>query len=95
MQTTNIQIRVKTGVKNQAMEILETYDLTMSEAFRLFLNEIIRTKSIPVNLKAQTNLSTLNTENKDEDLSSNQLLQLASKNLNISSKSQEDDNLIY
>jgi DNA-damage-inducible protein J len=46
----NVQFRVKAELKKRAELVLEEFDLTMSEAFKLFLNDVARTRKIPVDL---------------------------------------------
>jgi DNA-damage-inducible protein J len=46
-QSTTIQLRVDKRTKDQAQAILRKLGLDLSSATKLFLNQIIRTKSIP------------------------------------------------
>ena len=49
----SIQIRIKNDLLNEAREIFDQLDLTVSEAFRLFLNDVVRRRGINVDLSLQ------------------------------------------
>ncbi len=45
--TTTVQLRIDSATKAQAQKILEKLGLDLSSGIKLFLNQVIRTKSIP------------------------------------------------
>ena len=48
MSAVNFNMRLETELKEQVTPILEDYGLTMPQAFKLFLNQIVKTKAIPL-----------------------------------------------
>lgn len=48
MPAVNFNMRLDAELKEQVTPILEDYGLTMPQAFKLFLNQIAKTKSIPL-----------------------------------------------
>ena len=44
----NFNMRLEAELKEQVTPILEDYGLTMPQAFKLFLNQIVKTKAIPL-----------------------------------------------
>lgn len=48
MTAINYNISIDERLRDQAFPVLETYGLTASQAFRLFLNQIAKTKAIPI-----------------------------------------------
>lgn len=69
----NIQVRVRRELKENAEDILKQLDLSLADAFRLFLNEIYRNKRVPVDLSLKkhsfTQLKqTLNKQSKFPDM---------------------------
>lgn len=45
--TTTIQLRIDKKTKNQAQDIFKNLGMDLSSAMKLFLSQVIRTKSIP------------------------------------------------
>ncbi len=45
--TTTIQLRIDKKTKNQAQDIFKKLGMDLSSAMKLFLSQVIRTKSIP------------------------------------------------
>jgi addiction module RelB/DinJ family antitoxin len=41
-------MRLDDDLKKQALPILEDYGLTLPQAFKLFLNQVVRTKTVPL-----------------------------------------------
>jgi addiction module RelB/DinJ family antitoxin len=56
----SIQIRIKNDLLEEAREIFDQLDLTVSEAFRLFLNDVVRRRGINVDLSLQSNTNQKN-----------------------------------
>lgn len=52
MAITNASISFRTleHTKNEAYQVIEQYGLTPSQVFNMFLNQIVKTRSIPVDL---------------------------------------------
>lgn len=48
MTAITYNISIDETIHDEASPILETYGLTASQAFRLFLNQIAKTKTIPI-----------------------------------------------
>lgn len=48
MSAVNFNMRLDTDLKDQVTPILENYGLTMPQAFKLFLNQIAKTKTVPL-----------------------------------------------
>lgn len=48
MTTLNFNMRLDDDLKKQALPILEDYGLTLPQAFKLFLNQVVRTKTVPL-----------------------------------------------
>lgn len=48
MSAVNFNMRLDTELKDKVTPILEDYGLTMPQAFKLFLNQIAKTKTIPL-----------------------------------------------
>ena len=48
MSAVNFNMRLEAELKEQVTPILEDYGLTMPQAFKLFLNQIVKTKAIPL-----------------------------------------------
>ena len=46
MSAVNFNMRLEAELKEQVTPILEDYGLTMPQAFKLFLNQIVKTKAI-------------------------------------------------
>jgi len=53
MSTNTIQIRIDTKTKNAARKTLDELGIDMSSAVKLFLNNVVHTKSIPLDLKTE------------------------------------------
>ena len=51
-KTENLNIRIETEIKKEAEETLDYLGLTMAEAVKLFLKQVILTDSIPFEIKA-------------------------------------------
>ena len=51
MKTVSIHARIKPELKNEVESILDKIGLTTTEAIKLYFNQIVLTKSIPLNLK--------------------------------------------
>lgn len=49
-RTAHIQIRVEPGIKSEVEKILKTIGLSTSEAFNIFMRQIIMEKGIPFKL---------------------------------------------
>ena len=59
MSAVNFNMRLEAELKEQVTPILENYGLTMPQAFKLFLNQIVKTKAIPLSFDyAQENTLT-------------------------------------
>ena len=52
-KTTTVTIRLDKDMKKDAEEIAKSFGINLPTAYRMFTAEIIRTRSIPVNLTAQ------------------------------------------
>ena len=48
MSPVNFNMRLEAELKEQVTPILEDYGLAMPQAFKLFLNQIVKTKAIPL-----------------------------------------------
>jgi DNA-damage-inducible protein J len=48
MSAVNFNMRLDAELKDKVTPILENYGLTMPQAFKLFLNQIAKTKTIPL-----------------------------------------------
>ena len=48
MSAVNFNMRLEAELKEKVTPILEDYGLTMPQAFKLFLNQIVKTKTIPL-----------------------------------------------
>ena len=48
MPKVNFKMRVDAELKDKVTPILEDYGLTMPQAFKLFLNQIVKTRAIPL-----------------------------------------------
>ena len=57
-ESVNVQFRVKAGLKKRAEAVLRELDLSMSDAFRLFLNDIARNQRVPVSLSLHKETNT-------------------------------------
>lgn len=74
MTAITYNISIDQTIHDQASPILENYGLTASQAFRLFLNQIAKTKTIPISFDwekhhDQTTEQTANTTNATLDFS--------------------------
>jgi DNA-damage-inducible protein J len=49
--TATIQVRIDQGTKNKAVKILNTLNIDMSEAIKMYLKQIILNNGIPFNLR--------------------------------------------
>lgn len=50
MPSINYNFRVDENLKNRAFAVIESYGLTPAQAFKMFLNQIADTQSIPLSL---------------------------------------------
>lgn len=48
MSAVNFNMRLEVELKEKVTPILDNYGLTMPQAFKLFLNQIAKTKTIPL-----------------------------------------------
>lgn len=48
MATTNFNLRLEQDLRDRAFPVLERYGLSASQAFKLFLNQVAETNSIPL-----------------------------------------------
>lgn len=55
MKKSIINLRVNEDLKSQADQVLKGMGLTMSSAITMFLTQVVRTNSIPLELKAINN----------------------------------------
>lgn len=55
MSSTNFNIRLDTEFKNELSQVLAGYGLTIPQAFKLFGNQIIKTKKVPLTFDWETN----------------------------------------
>jgi addiction module RelB/DinJ family antitoxin len=51
MSETVIRSRIDSGLKLEAQALLERFGLTMSEAIRIFLNQVVIEKGLPFQIK--------------------------------------------
>ena len=59
MTTTNLTVRIDTGVKNDAEKLFEELGMSLSTAFNVFLRQAIRMQAIPFAVsRAVTNRAT-------------------------------------
>ena len=71
----SVQIRIKNDLLEEAREIFDQLDLTVSEAFRLFLNDVVRRRGINVDLSLGSKT------NQNDALQALDRLELSGKNL--------------
>ncbi|OOF84340.1 antitoxin [Rodentibacter ratti] len=72
-QNTSFSFRLADSLKQEAFQVIENYGFTPSQVFNLFLTEIAKTKTIPVNLSylnpnAETLRAMQEAENSDLDV---------------------------
>ncbi len=48
MSSTNLNMRIDVETKEKLTEVLQDYGLTVPQAFKLFANQIIKTRQIPI-----------------------------------------------
>ncbi|MFW2177211.1 MULTISPECIES: type II toxin-antitoxin system RelB/DinJ family antitoxin [unclassified Moraxella] len=53
MTATNFNVRIDEGLKHQATEVLASYGLSPTQAIKMFFNQIVSTKEIPLSLSYQ------------------------------------------
>lgn len=53
MASHNFNIRLDDELRNRAFPVLESYGLTASQAFKLFLNQVAETKTVPLSFDWQ------------------------------------------
>lgn len=51
---TYVRARIDIDLKEAATAVLKDCGLTVSAAFRIFLNEVVETNSMPIEIKART-----------------------------------------
>ena len=51
MSETVIRLRIDSGIKLEAQALLERFGLTMSDAIRLFLHQVVIEKGLPFQIK--------------------------------------------
>ena len=68
----NINVRIESDVKNKAEEVFRKIGITPSAAINLFYTQVIRTNSIPFELKADIpNKTTLKAINEIDEIEKN------------------------
>lgn len=53
MATTNFNLRLDKDLRDKAFSVFDSYGLTASQAFKLFLNQVAETKAIPLSFNYQ------------------------------------------
>ncbi len=53
MTTTNFNLRLEKDLRDRAFSVFERYGLTASQAFKLFLNQVAETNTIPLTFDYQ------------------------------------------
>ena len=48
MSAVNFNMRLEEDLRNDANHIFEEYGLTMPQAFKLFLNQVVKTRAVPL-----------------------------------------------
>ena len=48
MSAVNFNMRLEEDLRNDANHIFEEYGLTMPQAFKLFLNQVVKTRTVPL-----------------------------------------------
>ena len=48
MSAVNFNMRLEEDLRDNANHIFEEYDLTMPQAFKLFLNQVVKTRTVPL-----------------------------------------------
>ena len=54
IKTTDVRSRIEPELKDSATEVLEKLGLNISQAFRLFLRQVVARQSLPFEVKAPT-----------------------------------------
>jgi addiction module RelB/DinJ family antitoxin len=47
MSAVNFNMRLEEDLRDNANHIFEEYGLTMPQAFKLFLNQVVKTRTVP------------------------------------------------
>ncbi len=53
--SSNFNMRLEPSLKIEATNVFDSYGLTMTQAFRLFLTEVVQTKKIPLSFDYNSN----------------------------------------
>lgn len=53
MSSSNFNIRLDDGIKTEASQIFASYGLSTSQAIKLFLNQVVATRKIPLSFDFQ------------------------------------------
>ena len=84
MASNNFNIRLDDDLRNRAFPVLESYGLTASQAFKLFLNQVAETKTVPLSFdwqaQAATNQASSQTSNQVPNLETQAAMQEALEN---------------
>ena len=69
-KTTTIQIRVDEDLKKQAVKVLGQMHITMSEAIKMFLGQIVHRKRLPLDVFVpnEETLRAMDEVNRDENM---------------------------
>lgn len=55
MASTNFNIRLEQSLKDRAFPVIESYGLTPAQAFKLFLNQVAETNTLPLSFDYRQN----------------------------------------
>ncbi|ASK27508.1 type II toxin-antitoxin system RelB/DinJ family antitoxin [Neisseria chenwenguii] len=55
MASTNFNIRLEQSLKDRAFPVIESYGLTPAQAFKLFLNQVAETNTLPLSFDYRKN----------------------------------------
>lgn len=58
MTTTNFNIRLDENLKTEASQILASYGLSPTQAIKMFFNQIVATREVPLSLSYQNRVPT-------------------------------------
>lgn len=100
MTTSNLSIRLDDNLRNEVTEILAEYGLSPSQAIKLFFNQVVATKKVPlsfdyqaIELNTMTAINQTNTlEQLEKELAKNTFIDEIRQNLYF--HQQEYENLI-
>lgn len=62
MSTTNFSLRLEKDLRDRAFSVFERYGLSASQAFKLFLNQVAETNTIPLSFDYQAKAANAVTE---------------------------------